>query len=81
MPTEAEWEYAARGSLEGAEFAWGDELFPAGARMVNNWQGEFPLQNLLEDGYEWTAPVGSFPANGYGLYEMTGNVWEWTCDR
>jgi formylglycine-generating enzyme required for sulfatase activity len=80
LPTEAEWEYAARGGLEGAEFAWGDELFPDGRTMINNWQGEFPWQNLLEDGYEWTAPVGSFPANGYGLHEMTGNVWEWTAD-
>jgi len=80
LPTEAEWEYAARGGLEGAEFAWGDELLPEGRSMVNHWQGEFPWQNLLEDGYEWTAPVGSFPANGYGLHEMTGNVWEWTTD-
>ena len=80
LPTEAEWEYAARGGLDGAEFAWGDELNPAGRYMVNHWQGEFPWQNLLEDGYEWTAPVGSFPANGYGLHEMTGNVWEWTTD-
>ena len=80
LPTEAEWEYAARGGLAGVEFSWGDELMPHGTPMANTWQGEFPWQNLVEDGYEWTAPVGSFPPNGYGLYEMTGNVWEWTCD-
>jgi formylglycine-generating enzyme required for sulfatase activity len=80
LPSEAEWEFAARGGLEGAEFVWGDELAPGGKPMCNHWQGEFPWQNLLEDGYEWTAPVGSFPANGYGLHEMAGNVWEWTTD-
>ena len=80
LPTEAEWEFAARGGLDGAEFAWGDEFMPGGKAMANTWQGEFPWQNLLEDGYEWTAPVGSFPPNGYGLYEMAGNVWEWTTD-
>jgi formylglycine-generating enzyme len=80
LPTESEWEYAARGGLDGVEFAWGDTLLPDGRQMVNNWQGEFPWQNLLEDGFEWTAPVGSFPPNGYGLFEMTGNVWEWTTD-
>ena len=80
MPTEAEWEFAARGGLDGAEFAWGAEFMPDGKPMANTWQGEFPIQNLLLDGYEWTAPVGSFPPNGYGLYEMTGNVWEWTSD-
>ena len=80
LPTEAEWEFAARGGLEGAEYAWGDEFTPGGKSMCNNWQGEFPWQNLLSDGYEWTAPVGSFPPNGYGLYEMAGNVWEWTTD-
>jgi formylglycine-generating enzyme required for sulfatase activity len=80
LPTEAEWEFAARGGLEGAEFAWGDELAPGGRHMANVWQGDFPNQNLLLDGYEYTAPVRSFPPNGYGLFEMTGNVWEWTSD-
>ena len=80
LPTEAEWEFAARGGLEGAEYAWGDEFMPGGKPMANTWQGEFPWQNLVEDGYEWTAPVGKFPANGYGLYDMAGNVWEWTTD-
>ena len=80
LPTEAEWEFAARGGLADAQFAWGSEYMPGGKPMANTWQGEFPWQNLVEDGYEWTAPVGSFPPNGYGLYEMTGNVWEWTTD-
>ena len=80
MPSEAEWEFAARGGLEGAVFAWGDEQFPYGKAMANTWQGEFPWQNLKLDGFEGTSPVGSFPPNGHGLYDMTGNVWEWTCD-
>jgi formylglycine-generating enzyme required for sulfatase activity len=80
LPTEAEWEFASRGGLEEAEFVWGDEFEPGGRVMANTWQGEFPHQNLLTDGFEWTAPVGSFPPNGYGLYEMAGNVWEWTTD-
>jgi formylglycine-generating enzyme required for sulfatase activity len=80
LPTEAEWERAARGGLEGAMFAWGDELAPGGRMMANTWQGEFPWQNLRTDGYEGTSPVGAFPPNGYGLYDMTGNVWEWTTD-
>jgi formylglycine-generating enzyme required for sulfatase activity len=80
LPTEAEWELAARGGLEGAEFVWGVELTPGGKHMANTWQGEFPYENRCEDGYEWTAPVGSFPANGYGLHDMAGNVWEWTTD-
>src|SRR5215831_2746368 len=80
LATEAEWEYAARGGLDGAVYAWGDEFAPDGVMMANTWQGEFPWQNLLTDRYERTSPVGAFPPNGYGLYDMTGNVWEWTCD-
>ena len=80
LPTEAEWEYAARGGLDGAAFTWGDEHFPNGEPQANTWQGEFPWQNLLLDGFAGTSPVGSFPPNGYGLYDMAGNVWEWTCD-
>ena len=80
MPTEAEWERAARGGLEGAEFAWGDELTPGGRHMANVWQGEFPHRNTLEDGWEYTAPARSFPPNGFGLFQVTGNVWEWTAD-
>jgi len=80
VPTEAEWEFAARGGLDGAEFAWGDEFMPDGKPQANTWQGNFPLENLLLDGFERTAPVRSFPPNGHGLYEVTGNVWEWTCD-
>jgi formylglycine-generating enzyme required for sulfatase activity len=80
VPTEAEWEHAARGGLERAVFAWGDEHFPGGKAMANTWQGEFPWQNLKLDGYEGTSPVGSFPPNGHGLFDMCGNVWEWTSD-
>lgn len=80
LPTEAEFEFAARGGLDGAEFAWGDELVPGGQYLANFWQGEFPSENLKLDGYERTSPVGAFPPNGYGLHDTIGNVWEWTSD-
>ena len=77
LPTEAQWEYAARGGLTDKIFAWGNQYSP---KKANTWQGNFPLQNTQADGYLGTAPVGSFPPNRYGLYDMTGNVWEWTQD-
>ena len=80
LPSEAEWERAARGGLEDTEFAWGDELHPGGVPMANTFQGDFPHHNSRLDGYERTSPVGSFPPNGYGLLDMIGNVWEWTDD-
>lgn len=81
LPTEAEFEFAARGGLEGARFAWGDEESPGGRLMVNRWQGRFPYENTGALGWVGTSPVGSFPPNGYGLFDVTGNVWEWTTDR
>jgi sulfatase modifying factor 1 len=80
LPSETEWEFAARGGLDGAVFAWGNEDSPTERPMANTWQGEFPWINKRSDGYEGTSPVGVFPANGYGLYDVTGNVWEWTSD-
>ena len=80
LPSEAQWERAARGGLEAKIFCWGDEFAPRGRMMANTWQGEFPHDNQLLDGYERTSPVKKFPPNGYGLYDMAGNVWEWTAD-
>lgn len=81
IPTESEWEFAARGGLDGAAYVWGDEFTPKGRLLANTWQGEFPWQNLQTDGYTGTSPVHVFPANGYGLHDMAGNVWEWTSDH
>jgi formylglycine-generating enzyme required for sulfatase activity len=80
LATEAEWEFAARGGLDGAVYAWGGEFLAGHRHLANTWQGQFPWQSFVQDGFEGTSPVGAFPPNGYGLVDMIGNVWEWTSD-
>lgn len=81
LPIEAEWEFAARGGLEGSAYAWGETFLQDGRHMANTWQGEFPYRDTAEDGFSGTSPVGSYPPGGYGTYDMIGNVWEWTASR
>jgi formylglycine-generating enzyme required for sulfatase activity len=80
LPSEAQWERAARGGHEGRRYIWGDEPYPGGRQMANSWQGAFPVRNTGDDGFTGLAPVGCFPANDFGLYDMAGNVWEWSSD-